>query len=126
MTERKRLVAVIVEVADLSRSARLYREGFGLDLKPGDNRVDDRWIGGEHAEISWVEGAYLHFALYQAKEKPTTRVQLAFVVDDLDEAHRAAVSAGAEVVHEERDQPWGRGARYRDFDGNVIELTQRP
>jgi predicted enzyme related to lactoylglutathione lyase len=126
MTERNRLVAVVVEVADLARSARLYREGFGVDLKAGDNRVDDRWIGGEHAELSWVAGAYLHFALYQAKEQPTTRVQLAFVVDDLDEAHTAAVSAGAEVVHEARDQPWGRSARYRDLDGNVIELSQRP
>jgi hypothetical protein len=27
-------------------------------------------------------------------------------------------------VHEPTAQPWGTSARYRDLDGNVIELTQ--
>ena len=76
MSDRIRLSAVIVEVTDLERSTALYRDGFGVDLHPGDNGVDDRWIGGVHSEI--------------------------------------------EVVHE----PWGRSGRYRDFDGNVIELTE--
>jgi catechol 2,3-dioxygenase-like lactoylglutathione lyase family enzyme len=56
---------VILEVSDLDRSTALYRDAFGVDLHPGDNEVDDRWIGGRHAEISWREGAYLHFALYR-------------------------------------------------------------
>lgn len=46
-------------------------------------------------------------------------------MDDIEAAHKAAFSAGAELVHEPRSQPWGRSARFRDFDGNVIELTQR-
>ena len=126
MASSRRLEAVIVEVADLEKSERLYREGFGLDLHPGDNAVEDRWIGGRHAEISWTDGAYLHFALYAAKETPTTRVQLTLTVDDIDEAHAAAQRAGARVVHGPRHEPWGRSGRYEDFDGNVIELTQRP
>jgi predicted enzyme related to lactoylglutathione lyase len=124
MAEHGRLVAVILEVSDLDRSAALYRDAFGLDLHPGDNRVDDRWIGGRHAEISWRGGAYLHFALYPAKEKPTSGAQITVSVDDIDRAHGAAVHAGAEVLHEPRTDPWGRSGRYRDFDGNVIELTQ--
>ena len=28
------------------------------------------------------------------------------------------------VLHELRVEPWGRSARYEDFDGNVIEPTQ--
>lgn len=55
---------------------------------------------------------------------PTTGAQVSFQVEDLAQAHAAAVAAGAEVMHEPRDQPWGRSARYRDFDGNVIELTE--
>jgi hypothetical protein len=27
------------------------------------------WTGGRHSEISWREGAYLHFAFYSAKER---------------------------------------------------------
>jgi predicted enzyme related to lactoylglutathione lyase len=117
-------VALILEVSDLDRSAALYHDAFGLDLHPGDNQVDDRWTGGRHAEISWREGAYLHFALYTAKEQPTSGAQIALSVEDIETAHGAALRAGAHVLHEPRTEPWGRSARYEDFDGNVIELTQ--
>lgn len=124
MGEYGRLVAVILEVSDLDSSAALYRDAFGLDLHPGNHGVDDRWIGGRHAEISWRDGAYLHFALYPAKEQPTSGAQITLSVEDIDNAHAAAVRAGAHVLHEPRTEPWGRSGRYKDFDGNVIELTQ--
>lgn len=46
--ESSRLVTVVLEVADLGRSVRLYRDGFGLDLHVTDHRgadhgADDRW-----------------------------------------------------------------------------------
>ena len=114
MAEDRRLVAVILEVSDLGRSEALYRDGFGLDLHPGDNAVDDRWIGGIHAEISWREGAYLHFALYAAKGQPTSGVQIGLSVDNIEVAHAAAIRGGARVLHEPRVEPWGRSARYGD------------
>jgi predicted enzyme related to lactoylglutathione lyase len=119
-----RLVAVILEVSDLDRSVALYRDAFGIDLQPGDNGVDDRWTGGQHAEISWTDGSYLHFALYPAKERPTSHAQITLSVSDIEDAHAAAVGAGAIVLHEPRDEPWGRSGRYEDPDGNVIELSQ--
>ena len=124
MGEERRLVAVILEVSDLARSADLYRDAFGLDLQPGDNQVEDRWTGGRHAEISWRDGAYLHFALYPAKDRPTTGAQLSIRVDNIEGAHAQAVRAGARVLHEPRTEPWGQSGRYTDYDGNVIELTQ--
>jgi predicted enzyme related to lactoylglutathione lyase len=120
----RRLVAVILEVSDLEKSVSLYRDGFGLDLHPGDNAVVDRWTGGVHAEISWTQGAYLHFALYATKGQPTSGVQISLSVENIEAAHAAAVDGGARVLHEPRAEPWGRSARYADFDGNVIELTQ--
>jgi predicted enzyme related to lactoylglutathione lyase len=120
----RRLVAVIVSVSDLDRSVQLYREAFGIDLHPGDNGGDDRWTGGQHAEVSWTEDAYLHFALYPAKDHPTSSVQISFRVDDVEAAHEQAVRAGATVLHGPRTEPWGRSARYEDFDENVVELTQ--
>jgi len=38
---------------------------------------------------------------------------------------RKQVAAGADVESMPRDEPWGRTARYRDPDGNVVALTQR-
>lgn len=119
-----RLVAVVIEVTDLERSERLYREAFGLDLHASAH--DDRWIGGAHAALSWADGAFLHFALYQAKGGSRTRgAQIGFAVEDLEAAHARALAAGAELVHAPRAEPWGHSARYRDYDGNIIELTQR-
>jgi predicted enzyme related to lactoylglutathione lyase len=120
-----RLVSVALEVSDLERSARLYRDAFGIPLKPpADHEGEDRWISGAHAAHSWTDGTFLHISLYQSKGDVTRHAQLGISVPDLAVAHIAAVSAGAEVVHEPRDEPWGRSARYRDPDGNVIELTQ--
>src|ERR1700735_324149 len=99
MAKDGRLVAVILEVSDLDRSEALYRDAFGLDLHPGDNAVDDRWTGGRHAEISWRDGAYLHFALYPAKERPTSGAQISLSVDDIDAAHATALQAGARALH---------------------------
>ena len=126
MTEPCRLVAVVFEVGDLDRSLSLYRDAFGLDLHIGDHEGDDRWTSGRHAATSWTEGAFIHFALYVSKGGSVTRSsQIGFEVDDLDAAHVRAVGAGAEVVHDPKSQPWGRSSRYRDPDGNVVELTQR-
>jgi predicted enzyme related to lactoylglutathione lyase len=124
MTGDRRLVAVILEVSDLERSCALYHDAFGVELHPGDNGVDDRCIGGRHAEISWSDGAYLHFALYPAKGRPTSGVAITLAVSDVESAHAQAVNAGVRVLHGPRKEPWGRSARYEDLDGNIVELTQ--
>lgn len=68
----------------------------------------------------------MHFALYATKDgEVTTNAQIAFRIDNIEAAHDRAVAAGAELVHPPKAQPWGTSARYRDPDGNVIELTQR-
>jgi predicted enzyme related to lactoylglutathione lyase len=125
MADSGRLVAVILEVSDLESSVALYRDAFGVDLHPGDNGVDDRWTGGNHAEISWSGDAYLHFALYPAKIQATSGVQISLAVGNVEEAHAQAVRAGAHVLHDPRTELWGRSSRYEDFDGNIVELTQR-
>lgn len=124
-----RLVTIVLEVADLDRSVALYAGVLGLDLHVDDHvgaghGADDRWIGGRHAATSWTDGAFLHFALYEAKDAPTARAQLAFRVEDLSAAHAAMTAAGVPVLHPPRAEPWGTSARYRDPDGNTIELTQ--
>ncbi|MCP4003199.1 MAG: hypothetical protein GY725_03295 [bacterium] len=53
MADTNRLVAVVVEVSDLERSAKLFRDAFGIALKPpDDHRGDDRWVSGRHCATS--------------------------------------------------------------------------
>lgn len=129
LRDTPRLVTVVLEVSDLERSVELYRNGFGLDLHiddhaGADHGAGDRWISGRHAATTWTDGEFLHFALYESKGDHTYGAQVAFRVADIDVAHGLAVAAGAQVLHEPRAEPWGVSARYRDPDGNVIELTQ--
>ncbi len=121
-----RLVTVVFTVAELDRSISMYRDAFGLDLHLEDHHGDDPWTSGRHAATSWTDGAFIHFALYESKDgSTTTGAQIAFRVRDLDHAHRRASDAGVAVLHEPKQQPWGRSARYADPDGNIVELTQQ-
>lgn len=120
-----RLVTVVFTVSDLDRAVKLYGDGFGLELHIDDHHGDDPWTSGRHAATSWTDGAFLHFALYETKNgTATTGAQIAFRVADIESSHQRALAAGAEVLHAPKPQPWGRSARYRDEDGNIIELTQ--
>ena len=123
----ERLVTVVLTVSDLDRALDEYGTGFGLDLHVDAHKGDDPWTSGRHAATTWTAGAFMHFALYESKTGAVTQLaQVAFRVTDLTAAHDRAVAAGIEVVHGPRPQPWGTSARYRDSDGNIIELTQAP
>lgn len=126
MTSRtERLVTVVLTVSNLDQAVKLYSDGFGLHFHFDDHEGGEPWISGRHAATSWTDGAFMHFALYQSKDGATTTgAQIAFRVSDLESAHQAAVAAGAVVLHGPHHQPWGTSARYRDHDGNIVELTQ--
>jgi predicted RNase H-like nuclease/predicted enzyme related to lactoylglutathione lyase len=114
-----RLVFVALHVRDVGASAWFYREAFGVPFESGQPPRP-------HAEVSWKDGAYLHLALFPPDPGVTENAEIGFFVDDVEAAHARAVSAGAVVEREPRDEPWGRTAAYRDPDGNLVTLTQRP
>lgn len=119
-----RIIALIVEVADVERSLAFYRDLLGIPLRRDlDHGGTDRWISGDHAALSWHD-SFFHFALYKSKGVVTRNVQLGFPVAGLDAMHKTLVAAGVPVDVEPRDEPWGRTARYRDQDGNSVSLTQ--
>jgi catechol 2,3-dioxygenase-like lactoylglutathione lyase family enzyme len=128
MTNR-RLSFVALSVSDLKQSTRFYRDILGLPLadETHDSERHDPWYGGDHAAISWTDGAFIHFALYPKHEpqRPVaTGAQVGFHVADFDSVHQKVLASGAEVVQEPRDEPWGRTARYLDPDGNIVSITQ--
>ena len=128
MSKSERLSVIILHVSDLEKSLRFYRDAIQIPLESGFNApADDPWFGGHHAELSWREGAYLHFALFPARptHRVTSGVELAFPVDDAARAHVRLIAAGAIVLHQPRLEPWGWCARYVDPDGNIVGLTSR-
>lgn len=121
-----RLQLLLLRATDLERSAHFYRDLVGVPLEYGDNRRSgDPWIGGGHYEYSWREGGYFHFSIFAgSSEDHTSGMHVGFEVEDLASMHGRLVEAGVPVLHEPRAEPWGTVARYRDPDGNVLELVE--
>lgn len=110
-----RLVSVALRVRNFAASAWFYREAFGIVLEPSQSPEP-------HAQISWKDGAYLRLAFLPATEGITQNAEIGFHVDDIEVVHARAIAAGATVVRELRDGT----ATYRDPDGNLVTISQRP
>jgi predicted enzyme related to lactoylglutathione lyase len=110
-----RLVSVALRVRDFAASAWFYREAFDIVLEPAS-------APEPHGEVSWKDGAELRLAFFPSDGGLTQNTELGFYVDDFAGAHARAVAAGATVVREPQEQ----SATYRDPDGNLVTLTQRP
>lgn len=89
--------------------------------------ADDGSVG--HAELSW-DGGIIMLGTRTGDADPfdTGRAVLYLAVDDVDTHHDRAVAAGAEIIYELTDQPYGsREYAARDPEGNVWSFgTYRP
>ncbi len=108
------IARVTVSVSGLPPARRLYESTLGLSLKyemPG------------MAMLATSDGIEL-----QLHERPPTPgdagVAISFGVDDVDAVTMAAVEAGASIIKEPADQPWGeRQSVLHDVDGHVFCLV---
>jgi predicted enzyme related to lactoylglutathione lyase len=113
-----------LDVLDVAASLHFYRDVFGIPLEPVEDESGDPWSRGRRYQAVW-DGGRQAFALFAAIPGGESRgVRVGFRVRDLDAAHARAVAAGADVLHPPRRQSWGRLARYRDPDGNIVGVTE--
>ena len=91
----------------------------------------------DYAELE-TGGTTLAFAFYSVaeyngidiaksdKSKTPPAFEITFVTDDIDTAFTQAVEAGAIVVREPTQKPWGQIVGYvRDINGFLVELCTR-
>jgi lactoylglutathione lyase len=112
-----RLNLLVIRTADIDR-ARAFYGGLGLSLG-----TQQHGNGPPHL-VAMLGGTV--FEIYPAKDAAdvdrTTR--LGFTVTDLAGRVDRCRQAGATIVQEPRDTPWGRRAVVRDPDGRAVELQQ--
>jgi predicted enzyme related to lactoylglutathione lyase len=117
-------LVVGLDVLDVEVSARFYRDILGLPLEPVEEETSDPWSKLRAYQTVWGGGRQA-FALWRAMPGGEARgVRIGFAVRDLNELHRRVVAAGADVLHPPRREAWGRLARYRDPDGNIVGVSQ--
>jgi len=129
------LSTCFVIVHDPDEALAFYRDALGLDLRNDVGRGDFRWItvgattqpdvaivltnylNGSPADTDAVAGLVAKGALNGVH----------FHTDDLDGTFEKLRDAGAEIVQEPADQPWGtRDFAVRDPSGNMVRIDQPP
>lgn len=125
---------VNVTVNDVDEALAFYRDTLGLEVRNDVASGGFRWVtlgstaqpGVEivlsepHAGRSQADGD----AMQQLLTKGALPM-LVFRSDDLDAVFEAARAAGAEVLQEPADQPWGpRDCALRDPSGNTVRISQ--
>jgi len=124
-----------VQVHDPEVALRFYRDTLGLELKndvanghfrwltlgaptqPGVEIVLTNFVNGGPADADVVAGLLAKGALNGVH----------FHAENLDAAFAKFKAAGAEIVQEPTDQPWGaRDCALRDPSGNLIRIDQPP
>ena len=127
------LARCFVQVNDADAALDFYRDALGLDVRNDVANEGFRWITVGAASQPDVEIVLTNYTM------PTDTDVIAGLVakgamnavhfhsDDLDATFEALVAAGAEVVQEPTDQPWGaRDCALRDPSGNMIRIDEPP
>lgn len=123
-----------ITVNDAEESIAFYRDALGLSVSNDVKSGEFRWvtlstdtqpglgivISEPHAGRSKADGDALAELLVKGMLP-----MLVFSTDNLDATFEQATAAGAEVLQEPTDQPWGpRDCAFRDPSGNMVRVSQ--
>lgn len=129
------LSTCFVLVGDPDEALTFYRDALGLELRNDVARGEHRWITVGAASQPAVGIVLTNFVNGSPSDFETVAKLLAkgalyavnLHADDLDAAFKQLQAAGAEIVQEPTDQPWGvRDCAVRDPSGNLVRIDQLP
>jgi catechol 2,3-dioxygenase-like lactoylglutathione lyase family enzyme len=123
-----------ITVNDLDESLAFYRDVLGLEVRNDVGSDGYRWVtlgstsqpdlelvlSVPHAGRSQADGDTFQQLLTKG-----VLPNIVFRTDDVDATFEAVRAAGAEVLQEPIDQPWGpRDCAFRDPSGNTVRFNQ--
>jgi catechol 2,3-dioxygenase-like lactoylglutathione lyase family enzyme len=124
---------VLVHDPDLALA--FYRDALGLELRNDVAKGEFRWITVGAASQPGVAIVLTNYLNGSPADNDALAALIAkgalngvhFHADDLDASFEKVRAAGAEVVQEPTDQPWGtRDFAVRDPSGNLLRIDQPP
>ena len=129
------LSTCFVLVHDPELSLDFYRDTLGLELRADVAREEFRWItvgAASQPGVAIVLTNYLNGSPADGDALAALFAKGAlngvhFRTDDLDATFEKLRAAGAEIVQEPTEQPWGtRDCAVRDPSGNLVRVDQPP
>lgn len=128
------LSTCFVLVTDPDAALEFYRDVVGLDVRNDVANGEFRWItvsapvqdGVDIVLTNYVAGSPSDLEAVAAIIAKGGLSGVHFATDDLDGVFARMRDAGAEVVEEPTQQPWGaRDFAVRDPSGNMVRVNQR-
>ncbi|HEX3734528.1 MAG TPA: VOC family protein [Solirubrobacterales bacterium] len=129
------LSSCFVLVHDPDLALAFYRDTLGLELRNDVAKGDFRWLTVGAASQPGVAVVLTNYLNGSPADQDALAGLIAkgalngvhFHSDDLDASFEKLRAAGAEIVQEPTDQPWGtRDCAVRDPSGNMIRIDQPP
>jgi len=129
------LARCFLQVNDPDLALEFYRDALGLDVRNDVAKEDLRWITVGAPNQPDVELVLTNFLNGSPADADAIAALVAkgamngvhFHTDDLDATFARLHAAGAEIVQEPTDQPWGaRDGAVRDPSGNLVRIDQLP
>ncbi|HTR88514.1 MAG TPA: VOC family protein [Solirubrobacteraceae bacterium] len=129
------LSTCFVIVHEPDQALAFYRDTLGLEVRNDVARGDFRWITVGAASQPGVGIVLTNYLNGSPADQDAVAGLVAkgalngvhFHSDDLEGAFAGMREAGAEIVQEPTDQPWGtRDFAVRDPSGNMIRVDQPP
>jgi catechol 2,3-dioxygenase-like lactoylglutathione lyase family enzyme len=127
------LARCFVQVHDTDLALAFYRDAIGLEVRNDVARENYRWITVGGASQPGVEAVLTNYVNGGPDDGDALAALLAkgalngvhFHTDDLDATFEQVRAAGAEIVQEPAEQPWGvRDCAVRDPAGNLVRIQQ--
>ena len=129
------LSTCFVQVSDPDVALAFYRDTLGLEVRNDVSNQGFRWITVGSAAQPGVSIVITNYLNGSPGDNNVIAGLIAkgalngvhFRADDLDAAFEKVRAAGAEIVQEPTDQPWGtRDFAVRDPSGNLVRIDQPP
>ena len=120
----------ILYVENVEATLAFYVKDFGFTQKfitPEKDYGELETGGTTLAFASYTVAEYNSIALEKRKpEALPSPFEITFVADDIESAWKQAVEAGAEIVKEPAQKPWGQTVGYlRDINGFLVEVCTK-
>jgi catechol 2,3-dioxygenase-like lactoylglutathione lyase family enzyme len=124
-----------VQVHDPDLAVAFYRDALGLELRDDVASEGFRWITVGAASQPGVAIVLTNYQCGSPADGDALAALVAkgalngvhFHTDDLDATFEKVRAAGAEIVEEPTEQPWGtRDCAVRDPSGNLVRIDQPP
>ena len=123
MTSLGKVDYVILYVTDLDRSISFYRDIVGLPFKFSESGYAE--FATEGTKFALFERARLPQLIGRVGGQSDATMEVAFLVEDVDEEAERLGGAGVTGLAGPVDRPWGqRTFHFLDPDGHVVEFAQ--